>query len=186
MIQISRAASTAQRMLAGDRLAHSLAVGERTANYSQALTPREAELVAIAGFLHDIGYSTQCVDTGWHPLDGARWMQWNGWDLEICHLVVWHTCSWHEARLRGLDHLAVREFGPPTTNRVADALTAADLTTGPTGATVSLEQRLTDIRSRYQPGDIVLDALDQAESDMRSAVARAELHRPHSDSYTQS
>ncbi|WP_349497869.1 HD domain-containing protein [Actinoallomurus iriomotensis] len=32
----------------------------------------EADLLAAAAWLHDIGYSPEVVDTGFHPLDGAR------------------------------------------------------------------------------------------------------------------
>lgn len=171
-LDLVHAKATANAHLHGDRLNHSLAVGERATHYSTD----PDRTVGCAAYLHDIGYSADCIDTGWHPLDGARWLQRNGWPRPVCQLVMWHSCSWHEGRLRDLLPLAVEEFGdvPFSGSPELDALTAADLTTSPTGRRVTLQVRLDDIRTRYRTGDLVRAALDLAEDDMRSAVSRAE------------
>lgn len=171
---IDRAASTTRLLLTGDRLAHSLSVGQRTSRFAQHLNAAERQALSAAGYLHDIGYSEQCIDTGWHPLDGARWLQHNGWGRHICQLVAWHSCGWYEARIRGLDHVTEAEFGPPLTTTVADALTATDLTTGPTGDSLSFNDRIANIRQRYRPDDIVIRALGAAETRMREALDRTE------------
>ena len=152
-------------MLTGDRLQHSLTTGRQASRLTTALAdPTDRATVITAALLHDIGHSPLAATTGWHPLDGARWLSRQGWPLPICRLVMWHTASWHEGRLRGLYDTAAREFGPP---HRADPLAAADLSTGPAGQPTTINRRLVDIRHRYPTGSLVVQALELAEADMR-------------------
>lgn len=170
------APALAAELLGGvdSRLAHSLAVGRRAEQLTAGWPAAHRHVIAAAAYLHDIGYSPQCVDTTWHPLDGARWLARHGWAPAICRLVLWHTAAWHEGRLRGLYAAAADEFGPPAlTDPAAAALTAADLTTGPAGEPLSVDDRIADIRRRYPAGSLVICALDLAEADMRNLVDQA-------------
>jgi hypothetical protein len=107
-----------------------------------------------AALLHDIGYAPEVVDTGFHPLDGARWLRALGRRSEVCNLVAWHTRAGTEARLRGLEELLVAEFSSPPA--IAQAvLTWADLTSSPTGEQTSPAIRIDDILRRYGPGSLV-------------------------------
>lgn len=167
-------------MLTGDRLQHSVAVGRHATRLAPTLTdPADRAAVITAALLHDIGYSPLIATTGWHPLDGARWLNQHGWSPTICHLVLWHTPSWHEGRLRGLYDTATGEFGPPDpTNLLAAIVSAADLTTGPAGHPTTINRRLVDIRHRYPPDSLVIQALELAEPDMRRLHTRGTRGTP--------
>ena len=155
-------------MLSGDRQAHSLAVGRRADQLAvdHDLPEPDRLLVVDAAYLHDIGYSRHCAATGWHPLDGARWLTANGWPAPICRLVLWHTASWHEGQLRG---------PPSSTASVLDAIiAAADLTTDPGGQPTTIDARLAEVRHRYPADSLVVRALDLAEPNMRDLHRRAQ------------
>ena len=133
----------------------------------------EAGLLVSAAWVHDIGYAAEIVDTGFHPLDGARYLRALGAPRRLCCLVANHTHAWVEADARGLaDTLAV-EF-PVEHSAVADALTFADLTTGPSGSPVSVEERIAEILERYEPGHVVHKSIRQAAPDLIATVRRVE------------
>ena len=74
----------------------------------------DADLLEAAAWLHDIGYSPELADTGFHPLDGARYLR----DVEhadpvLCRLVANHSCAIIEAEERGLADALSSEFPPP-------------------------------------------------------------------------
>ena len=63
----------------------------------------DAELVEAAAWLHDIGYAPDLHDTGFHPLDGARYLRdVEGADPLLCRMVAHHSCALTEAEERGL------------------------------------------------------------------------------------
>ncbi len=53
------------------RWSHVAAVAKRADEVAPVLDV-DADLLVSAAWLHDIGYAPQVVDTGFHPLDGAR------------------------------------------------------------------------------------------------------------------
>jgi len=167
-------------VLTGDRLQHSLAVGRQASRLATAVTdPTDRAAVITAALLHDIGYSPIIASTGWHPLDGARWLHQHGWPPTICRLVMWHTASWHEGRIRGLYDTAAHEYGPPhPTDPLAAIIAAADLTTGPTGQPTTINRRLVEIRNRYPTDSLVVQALELAEADTRRLHTRGN-HPPN-------
>src|SRR5215831_202508 len=59
------------------------------------------ELVTAA-WLHDIGYAPELVETGFHPLDGARYLRRVGFDGQVVSLVAYHSCAQIEADVRAL------------------------------------------------------------------------------------
>jgi putative nucleotidyltransferase with HDIG domain len=111
----SNAAVLATRLLQGigTRLAHSAAVAEKAERVSGLLAAPWRAAIVDAGWLHDIGYSDQVASTGFHSLDGARWLRDHDWPIEVCRLVAWHTAAAVEAALRGLDQTLAAEFDPP-------------------------------------------------------------------------
>ena len=113
--------------------------------------PSDGPLLVAAGWLHDIGYSPAVAETGFHPLDGARHLRHLGAPDILCRLVAHHTSALVEARLRGLDQVLLDEFPTPTSPQLLDALTYADLTTSPTGAQITVNDRLAEILHRYPP-----------------------------------
>lgn len=152
----SWAAETASRLLGSTsaRYAHTCRVARQAASVRHLLTEPWRSALVEAAWLHDIGYSPQLVETGFHPLDGARWLQARGRSSEACSLVAWHTRARTEARLRGLEDALIAEFAAPPAAAQA-AMAWADLTSSPTGERWSPETRIGDILRRYGPESVV-------------------------------
>ncbi|MEU6740519.1 HD domain-containing protein [Streptosporangium sandarakinum] len=135
------------------RWAHTQGVAAR----AESLTPilgEEADLLTAAAWLHDIGYAPDLVDTGFHPLDGARYLRdVHQADARICRLVAHHSCAVYEATERGLLDALNAEFGLERPELVT-ALTYADMTTSPDGLPLDVSDRLAEIHSRYGPEHI--------------------------------
>lgn len=134
----------------------------------------EADLVVSAAWLHDIGYSPALVETGFHPLDGARYLR----DIEradavFCGLVAYHSCAMNEAEERGLAGQLVEEF-KPAKPLLADALTYCDMTTTPDGEWVAVEQRLSEIQTRYGSGHLVTRFIERSTNELIGAVKTVE------------
>jgi HD superfamily phosphodiesterase len=134
----------------------------------------DADLLEAAAWLHDIGYAPDLAKTGFHPLDGARYLR----DVEhsgsqLCNLVAHHSCAGIEAEERGLADELTCEF-PRVDAVLEDALAYCDMTTTPTGQVVSVQDRLSEIVERYGPGNIVTQFIHKAEPDLVSSVARTQ------------
>ena len=146
---------------------------------AQALTlkpilGKDTDLLVAAAWLHDIGYAPDLVDTGFHPLDGARYLgDTSQADELLCRLVAHHSCAVIEAAQRGLDRTLLREFAP-IDGELADALIYCDMTTGPDGQRMSVEQRLDEIRSRYAPDHPVSRTLAYTAPELTRAVRRVQ------------
>ena len=128
-------------------------------------------LLVAAAWLHDIGYAPDLVDTGFHPLDGGRFLRRQGADERLVCLVAHHSCAVYEARVRGLDDALLAEFrleDSPT----YDALVFCDMTTGPVGDSVSYTARMEEIRARYGPGHAVTRAVELAKADLTACCER--------------
>jgi HD domain len=171
----SKAAAVAARLLRGleARLNHSAAVAARINVVADLVEPAWRSPLRDAAWLHDVGYSETVAFTGFHPLDGARWLRDHGWPPETCRLVAWHTEPLDEARRHGLHAELTAEFNRPS-QRAAAVLAWADLTTSPTGERWDAERRLADILRRYPPGSIVHDATRASLPALREAVRTVE------------
>ena len=93
MVERSEAEALAQALLAGElprRWQHSVGVA-RQADRLAASGGFEGDLLVGAAWLHDIGYSSQLVDTGFHPIDGARHLRRLGADERLVNLVAHHS-----------------------------------------------------------------------------------------------
>jgi hypothetical protein len=129
------------------------------------------KLIAAA-WLHDIGYSPDIGHTRLHPLDGARYLWAEGWPKRLVNLVAHHSGARFEAAECGLaEELA--EF-PFEDTPLPDALVMADLTTGPAGESLTYEQRIGEILSRYPPDHPVHRTWLVAEPVMAEAIARTQ------------
>ena len=62
----------------------------------------DGETLIAAAFLHDIGYAPELAMTGFHPLDGARFVRAHG-EERIARIVAHHSGARLEAELRGID-----------------------------------------------------------------------------------
>jgi hypothetical protein len=130
----------------------------------------DADLFEAAAWLHDVGYSPELIDTGFHPLDGARYLR----DVHhanetLCRLVANHSGALIEAEERGMDGVLSAEF-PPAGPLLSDALTYCDMTTGPDGQPLSVDERLADIRARYGPGHVVARSIERSARELLEAV----------------
>ena len=171
---VGAARATAERLLAHSmpqRWQHVRAVGQKAERIGPAFSAADAATLAAAAWLHDIGYASDLVDTGFHPLDGARWLRSHAADTRVAVLVANHSCALIEASERGLHRLLADEF-PVEHSAVADALIYCDLTTGPDGGSLTVEDRLAEIRARYGAGSLVARFVDRAGKDLISAVQR--------------
>lgn len=131
------------------------------------------ELVTVTAWLHDIGYASALVETGFHPIDGARWLRRQGVDERVVNLVAHHSCAHVEARLWGLLPVLEAEF-PRDDSLPHDELCFCDLTTSPDGELVDVEDRLAEIRERYGPSHVVIDFIDEAGPELVRIVRRME------------
>jgi HD superfamily phosphodiesterase len=84
------------------RWAHTIGGAAAAQPLSGGLSPTARIAVTAAAWLHDIGYGPSLVDTGFHPLDGARFLQRAAFHTLIVSLVAHHTGADNEAHERGL------------------------------------------------------------------------------------
>src|SRR5215472_12608702 len=130
------------------------------------------ELIAAA-WLHDIGYAPDLVKTGFHPLDGARYLHGVGVDGQVVSLVAYHSCAHIEADVRGLGAELASEFSPAD-SLLADVLLYCDMTTGPDGDYVRPADRLVEIRGRYGPDHEVTRFVERAAPEILATAGRVE------------
>src|SRR5437762_1663866 len=69
------------------RWAHVQGVARR-AQSVRAAVGADAELLEAAAVLHDVGYAPGIAITGFHPLDGARYLQRIDAPTRLVHLVA--------------------------------------------------------------------------------------------------
>lgn len=154
------------------RWAHVQGVAER-ARRAVPVAGDDGSLLVAAGLLHDIGYAPDLVDTGFHPIDGARYLRGISAPERIVCLVAHHSCAVLEAELRGLlPELA--EFDDEGATPIRDALWWADMTTTPTGDPTTVTERVREIQQRYGPDDIVSCFIRWAWPELLGAVDRTE------------
>lgn len=163
----------ADRLLSplGDRWSHTLGVVHRARALASTARADDRPTLIAAAYLHDIGYAPELEETGFHPLDGARWLRRAGYERLAC-LVAHHSGARFEAQARGL----VDEFEQFSEERsvVADLLTYCDLTTDSEGQQVTLSARLAGIDSRYPHDSDVSRSMRAAAQPLAALVLRAE------------
>jgi predicted hydrolase (HD superfamily) len=161
---VARASAQARRHLdtpaLAQRWAHVQAVGARAAELAFTVDEDDRDVLVAAAWLHDVGYAPELVITGFHPLDGARFLKNAGFPPRLAALVAHHSGARFEAAERGL--LAELEAFPLEDGPVTDALVVADLTTGPQGQPFSFAERLDEILTRYPAGSVVYRAMSRA------------------------
>lgn len=174
-IREGNAPAVAERLLegVGARLAHSSAVAAQAQRAANLLDEPWRSVLVQAAWLHDIGYSDDLAELGFHPLDGARWLQLHGWPSEVCRLVAWHSDAEVEADLLGFARKLAAEFERPPALAAA-ILAWADLTASPTGKACTARERVAEILRRYRPGTAVHQAVSAARPSLLAAADRVE------------
>jgi HD superfamily phosphodiesterase len=183
MPSVADAEEQAKELLAPlpDRWAHVQAVAARADGLTPAIHDEDdRQLLVVAAWLHDLGYSPALRATGCHQIDGARYLTAEGYPDRLCALVAHHSAATFEAEERGL--LAELETWPREQSPVADALWMADMMTGPRGEELHYDERLSEILNRYEADSIVGRAMTRAEPAIRAAIERT--RKRMADAYT--
>lgn len=168
-----RARELAERLLAGSRprrWRHVQAVAREAERLCTA-TGVDPWAVVQAGWLHDIGYSPSVAATGFHPLDGARYVRALGWDERVCRLVAHHTDARHHAATKHLADMLGVEF-PGLDGLEQDVLWAADATCGPSGERLSLGERIAEVGRRYGRDHAVTANMNASRAALAAAIDR--------------
>jgi putative nucleotidyltransferase with HDIG domain len=168
----------ARRLLGrtGDRWRHTVAVAERAAELAEQLG-LDTDVLEAAAWLHDIGYADAVVVTGFHPLDGARYLAGREWPQRIVGLVAQHSGARFVADERGLG--AALAAYPDDAGRMSDALTYADQTVGPTGKRVSTVERRAEMLRRHGPQSWNARADPMRNTFLRAVATRVEHRLAH-------
>lgn len=152
------------------RWKHVQGVAARAGEASVLFVSSDSDLLQAAAILHDVGYASKIVSSGFHALDGARHLKEIGVDGRLCSLVAHHSCAYREAELRGLSAELAEWTDEATALR--DALWWADMTTTPDGESTNVYDRIEEIQERYGPEDLVTFFIRQARSELIAAVER--------------
>ncbi|MYT38976.1 HD domain-containing protein [Streptomyces sp. SID8356] len=156
------------------RWAHTQGVADLAAEVSQVLD-QHASLLVAAAMLHDIGYAPRLAVTGFHPLDGARFLRdEHRADERLVRLVANHSFALLEAEERGLQEELATEFPLLEEPLLVDALVYCDMTTTPDGDRTTAQDRVAEIRSRYGDDSVVGRFIRRAAPEIFASVERVE------------
>ena len=179
---VDQAGALAARLLAGlpDRWQYTIAVAARVEHLTPTVDPDDGDLLRATAWLHDVGYSHDLAVTAFHPLDGARFLDAEGWPPRLCALVAHHSGARFVARSLGLDHQL--HTYPDEHSPVTDALAYADQTVGARGEPLPIQDRIADMLLRHGPSSAnaaahpirapyLLAAADRVERRLQAASA---------------
>ena len=156
------------------RWAHTQGVAQR-ATEVRRLLGKNGDLLVAATTLHDVGYAPRLAVTGFHPLDGARFLRHeHGADERLVRLVANHSFALLEAEERGLGDELASEFPLLEEPLLVDALVYCDMTTTPDGGRTSAQERIAEIISRYGADSVVGRFIRRAAPEVLSSVQRIE------------
>ncbi len=169
--EVKRARVAAQTLLAAVpcRLTHVHGVAAAAEALRGHFDVTTGDCLVASAWLHDIGHAASVRMTGFHPVDGALFARREGFHELVVSLVAFHSGAPAEARERGISALSA--FSEPP-QRVLDALTFCDLTTGPDGSTVAPHDRLEEVLQRYEPDDPVHRAVHSSREELLATVER--------------
>lgn len=171
---IDQASSQAQTHLEGVpvRWLHVQGVAASMAAIAPLIEPNHADELIAAAWMHDIGYAPDLAETGFHPVDGARYAARSGMPELVVSLIAFHTGAEFEAQQRGMAE-ALDAFTRPPLDML-DILTFADMTTSRTGRPIGANDRLAEILTRYGSADPVHAAISDSAPLLLAAVARVQ------------
>lgn len=169
------AESYAMRLLATDgrRMAHTQAAARKAKELGDVLIDDafERDVLTTAAWLHDIGYAPALASTGAHHLDGAVHLEGRG-ERRLANLVAHHGSGQAEVTLRGFGAEMARF--PREESFVDDLLTYCDLTSGPDGMSLTLADRLEEVRARYGDDDVVVRGLAASRGRIDASFERVQ------------
>ncbi|MFJ4870460.1 HD domain-containing protein [Streptomyces sp. NPDC088757] len=157
------------------RWAHTRGVAKRAVEASRILG-QDAGLLVAAAALHDVGYAPRLAVTGFHPLDGARFLRdEHGADERLVRLVANHSFALLEAEERGLSDELATEFPLLENPLLVDALVYCDMTTTPDGGRTTAEERVAEILGRYGDDSVIGRFIRRAAPEIFATVGRVEV-----------
>lgn len=167
------ARALAHELLPDDpRRLHHVAGAARVATYVvHRLRLKTADAVIAAAWLHDIGYSADLIESGFHPLDGARYLRANGWPEGTVSLVAHHSHSRITAPFFGAAEELAGIPEPPALD--GDILAFADIAAGVDGNGATIDRRLADQRERLRSNGLIPDEAHERRYRALSASAQA-------------
>ncbi|ORT57953.1 HD domain-containing protein [Streptomyces sp. CB03238] len=155
------------------RWAHTQGVAACARRLGPLLKGERAAVLEAAAVLHDIGYAPPLVDTGFHPLDGARHLRDVQFAPEsVVRLVANHSFALLEAEERGLRSELAGEFPLLGDPLLVDALVYCDMTTTPDGGRTTSEERVGEILGRYGEDSVVGRFIRRAAPAIHGSVER--------------
>ena len=153
------------------RWAHVQGVAKRAGQAPQ-LFGKDGPVLMATAWLHDVGYAPGLMDTGFHAVDGARYLRRIDAPERLVNLVAHHSCAVLETEQRGLS-AELAEFTDEA-SLLRDALWWADMTTTPGWGRTTLTERVAEIQRRYGPDDVVSCFIRCAWPKLLGAVERTE------------
>lgn len=153
------------------RLHHVAGAARVATHVVHRLQLTSSDTVIAAAWLHDIGYATPLVTSGFHPLDGACYLHERGWPERTVSLVAHHSHSRLTAPFYGVADELSRLPVPPALD--SDIVTFADLAAGVDGNGSTIEQHLADQRARHTSGSPVpFDAREKRFAALSASAQR--------------
>ena len=157
-----------------ERWVHSQGVARRATELA-SLVGNDAELLASAAVLHDVGYAPRLAVTGVHPLVGASFLRdVHHADGRLVRLVANHSFALLEAEERGFKEVLETAFPPLEDQFLVDALVWCDMTTTPGGRITTARERVAEIACRYGAASLVGRFIGRATPEIFATVARVE------------
>ena len=152
------------------RLKHVLEVARRVKETATTLSEAgkaeiDVDLAYRSALLHDIGYAEGLIDTGFHPIDGARYLEKAGFP-DIASFIVCHSNSPEQAVIKGLPEIDISE------NLIADLITYWDVQVMQGGECVPYAERLADIKERHGVDSAVWKAHQLASARIEAVMAK--------------
>lgn len=130
--------------------------------------PEVKDKLLEVAYLHDIGYSSKLVKTGFHPVDSAIFSLSLLSNEQVIKAVLFHSGAQGEASLvnEQLTHL-YQQFSSILTmedEQLINLITYCDIQTSPVGTPLSMEYRISEILSRYDEQHVVHKNIKSMES----------------------
>lgn len=155
------------------RLAHVRGVASSAVMLARHLGPVSRTTLMAAAWLQDVGCADTVRVSGFAALDGAGFARTSGFDEAVVSLVAYRGSAFYEARERGLlSELATFYRRPP--QKLLDALTYCDLTTGRRGLPTTAADRLEEILHEHPPDDPVHRATLAARRELLASIDRVQ------------
>jgi protein-tyrosine phosphatase len=151
------------------RRLHDAAVDELAAAVAAILPEDERDLFLATLAIHDIGFSPAAAETGFQPIDGARYLEAAGAPERLVALIANNVSAAIEAELRGHDE--AYERWPDEASALRDAVWFCCITTAADGSPIDVDERIDAWLGQY-PEPVVPEFVRRAREPIRAAVAR--------------